>query len=327
MQRRSLKLTGQLFISLILGALTFHTAFAKELIPLITPGMGGTAYVLGAAIAKITQESVPGVEMVVQGESGSTTMLKLLHDFYLKGRNAFTVCDSNGVWSGYNAVGLFKGREKLSELRAITFLYGAEVFLVAKKSTGIKSYEDTKGKRIGLGPPGSSVAATGVLLFEENGLTPDKDFKGYYLSYKEVADGIRDNSIDAGILAGTAPVAAYSELSLTQDVTIIPVKPEILKKISEDRKYCYPSLIKKGSYKGIDKDIPVIAFGVMLATHSKTDPELVYQIIKSIYEKRSELVSISKAAEQMTPESALKSLGVPLHEGAEKYFKEIGVVK
>lgn len=327
MQRTFLRLAGVLFISLFLNALTFQAGFAKELIPLITPGMGGTAYVLGAAIGKITQKSIPDIEMVVQGESGSTTMLRLMHDFYLKGRNAFTVCDSNGVWAGYNAVGLFQGREKLTELRAITFLYGAEIFLVANKSSGIKTYQDIKGKRIGLGPPGSSVAATGVLLFEENGLVPNKDFKGFYLSYKEVADGIRDNSIDAGILAGTAPVAAYNELSLTHDVTIIPVKQEILEKISKERRYCYQSSIKKGSYKGIDQDIPVIAFGVQLTTHSKTDPELVYQVVKSMYEKRSDLVGICKAAEQMTPESALKSLGVPLHEGAEKYFKEIGVVK
>jgi hypothetical protein len=317
-----------LFVLSAAGTFFFpHPVSGKELIPIITPGMGGTAYVLGAGIGNIAKKYIPDIETVVQGESGSTTMLKLMHDFYLKGRPAFTVCDSNGVWSAYNGVGLFHGREKLTGLRAITFLYGAEVFLVTSKKSGIKSFQDTRGKRIALGPPGSSVAASGALLFEYNGLMPKKDFEALYLSYNEVADGIKDNSIDAGILAGTAPVAAYNELSLTHDVTIIPVKPEVLKAIPEKYLYYYPSVIKKGSYRGIDADVPTIAFGVMLATHEKTDNELVYQVVKTLYEKRKELVAISKSAEQMTPESALKSLGVPLHEGAKKYFKEIGVVK
>ncbi len=317
-----------LAVSLVVTALTYSAghAGAKELIPIITPGTGGTAHIFGAAIGTLGKKYVPDTDYVVQAESGSTTMLRRLHDYYLKNQQAFSVCDGNGVYSAYTSSGLFTGREKFTELRNITFLHEGQVYFVVRKDSPIRSFTDVKGKRIAVGPPGSTVAASGLLLFTTYGLT-DKDFKVEYLSYNEVVDAIKEKSIDGGILAGVSPVPAYSELALTHNVTIIPVSPEVIKSITEKYKFYFPVTVKKGTYKGLDQDVPTIAFSSNLVTHEKTSPDLVYKLLKAIYDHKDEFVAIHRAAEGITLKNALLGSGVPLHEGAIRYYKEVGVLK
>jgi TRAP transporter TAXI family solute receptor len=100
-----------------------------------------------------------------------------------------------------------------------------------------------------------------------------------------------------------------------------------MKSITEKYLYYYPVTVKKGTYKGLDADVPTIAFGTILTTHERTDSNLVYKIVKTLYDHRDELISIHKAAQQMTLESAFYAMGIPLHEGAKRYFKEIGRIK
>jgi TRAP transporter TAXI family solute receptor len=315
------------FVVSIFFVLSFaRGSWGTEIIPIVTPGAGGGAYIVGTGVATIMKKHIPGIETIVQAESGVTTMLKLIHDYYQKNQPAFTLCDGNGVWSAYSGAGLFKGKERYSELRGVNFIFGAEVYFVTRKGSGIKSFPDAKGKRISVGPPGSSLAATGSLLFSLSGLS-ERDYNPVYLSYNEVVDGIKDNVIDGGILAGSSPVASYVELSLTHDVTIIPVSADVMKSITEKYLYYYPVTVKKGTYKGLDADVPTIAFGTILTTHERTDSNLVYKIVKTLYDHRDELISIHKAAQQMTLESAFYAMGIPLHEGAKRYFKEIGRIK
>jgi len=310
----------------VLFGLANSDVCAKELIPIVTPGAGGTAYIMGAGISTIARKYVPETDYVVQAESGVTTMLRRIHDYYKKNQSAFTVCDGNGVWSAYNGVGLFAGKEKYTELRGVSFIHNIELYFVVRKNSGIRWYADAKGKRIAVGPPGSSVAASGLLLFGAHGLT-EKDYKVVYLSYNEVVEGIKDNSIDGGILAGSSPVASYNELALTQDVTIIPINPEAAKSITEKYRYFFPVSVKKGTYKGVDQDVPVIGFSSILATHEKTNPDLVYKVVKAIYEHKNELVAIHKVAENLNLKNAMDGIGVPMHEGAKKYYKEVGAMK
>ncbi len=110
-------------------------------------------------------------------------------------------------------------------------------------------------------------------------------------------------------------------------MTIIPVSPEVAKSITEKYRYFFPITVKKGTYKGIDQDVPVIGFSSILATHEKTNPDLVYKVVKAIYEHKNELVAIHKVAENLNVKNALDGIGVPMHEGAKKYYKEVGAMK
>jgi hypothetical protein len=323
---RSLLVIAAMFFMVCIVVTPPHRVLAGEVVPVVTPGSGGSAYMLGAGIASMAGKYIPDVTCIVQAESGVATMLKLVHEYWQKNKPALTVCDGNGLWSAYNGEGLFAGKEKYSELRGITFIHGVGVIFVVKKKSGINSYADAKGKRISVGPPGSSVGATGMMLFRAHGLT-EKDFKPVYMSYTETTDGIADGSLDGGIVAGSAPIAAYNELALTQDVTIVPVRPDVSKDITTQYKYFFPVTVAKGTYKGLDKDVNTIGFSSILATHERTSPEFVYKLVKSIYEHKEDLIAIHVVAKEITTKSAFNGVGIPLHEGAKRYYREIGILK
>jgi len=296
----------------------------KELMPIYTAGSGGAAYILGGGIASIANKYIPELNLVAEASTGSLGMVQLMDDRSKQGKGAFAVIASDGVYNGYNGQNEFK--QAYPSLRAVSFLYGAELYLVVPQDSSVKSYADLKGKRIGVGAPGSTVASLASLLIEKSGVGKDQ-YKALPLGYQEVVQGIKDGSIDGGFLAGAAPVAAYNELSSSEDVRIIPVDEAIAQDIVKNNPYYYQAKVKAGAYKGIDSDVPVLAFGVLILTNEKASDDLVYNLIKTLLEKHEELVAIHKTAQQMTPETVLTSIGIPIHPGAEKYYKEAGLLK
>jgi TRAP transporter TAXI family solute receptor len=296
----------------------------QDPVPVYTPGSGGAAYILGGGIASIANKYIPGLNLVAEASTGSLGIVQLIDDRNKQGKSAFAVIASDGVYNGYN------GQKEFTQpypcLRAISFLYGAELYLVVPGKSSIKSYADLKGKRIGVGAPGSTVAALASLIIEKSGVSKDQ-YKALPLGYQEVVQGIKDGSIDGGFLAGAVPVAAYNELCSSHDVRIIPVDEAVAQDIVKNNPYYYQTKVKAGAYKGIDSDIPVLAFGVLILTHDKTSDDIVYDLIKTLMVKHEELVAVHKTAEQMNPATVLTSIGIPLHPGAEKYYKEAGILK
>lgn len=296
----------------------------KEIMPIYTAGSGGAAYILGGGIASIANKYIPSVNLVAEASTGSLGMVQLMDDRSKQGKGAFAVIASDGVYNGYNGQNEFK--QPYPSLRAVSFLYGAELYLVVPRDSSIKSYVDVKGKRIGVGAPGSTVATLASLIIEKSGVGKDQ-YKALPLGYQEVVQGIQDGSIDGGFLAGASPVAAYNELSSSEDVRIIPVDEAVAMDIVKNNPYYYQTKVQAGAYKGIDKDIPVLAFGVLILTNEKASDDIVYNLIKTLLEKHDELVAIHKTAQQMRPETVLTSIGIPIHSGAEKYYREAGLLK
>jgi len=296
----------------------------QELMPVYTAGSGGAAYILGGGIASIANKYIPGLNLVAEASTGSLGMVQLIEERNQQGKGAFAVIASDGAYNGYNGKSQFK--QAYPSMRAVSFLYGAELYLVVPRDSSIKSYADVKGKRIGAGAPGSTVATLASLIIEKSGVGKD-EYEALPLGYKEVVQGIKDGSIDGGFLAGAAPVAAYNELSSSEDVRIIPVEEAIAQDIVKNSPYYYQTKVKSGAYKGTDSDVPVLAFGVLILTNEKTTDDLVYNVIKTLLEKHGELEAVHKTAKQMTPDTVLTGIGIPLHPGAEKYYKEAGIMQ
>jgi hypothetical protein len=208
----------------------------------------------------------------------------------------------------------------------MVFIMGTDLYLAVPASSSIKSYADVKGKRIGMGGPGSTVANTGHFLLEQHGVAK-KDFKPYYYTYKETVEGIQDGSLDGGFVAGGYPIAAFNELATQRAMRIVPVDENMLKKILAEHPYYYRTVVKAKAYKGLEQDTAIMGFTTALWTHAGVSNEYVYRFLKNLFDHRDEYYSIHVAAKEMTPESALKGLSVPLHPGAEKYFKEAGILK
>lgn len=168
--------------------------------PALYAPSGGTAYILGAGLASVTNKYMPDVEMVVEATTGTLEMVRRLMERERMTREAFATF---GTVEGNDA---FKGLREHSgkacpTLRAVSFQTSYVIYLTVPANSPIKSYADIKGKRVGMSGAGSSVAVLGFFLLEAHGVKKE-DFKPYFYTYKETMEGIKDGGIDAGFLGG-----------------------------------------------------------------------------------------------------------------------------
>ena len=303
---------------------TLCFAAAKTVIPIYTPGAGGTAYLVGGASATVMNRYIPEVQMMVEATGGTAAMSRLMGEKAEKNQPAFGVGDSKVFYQAYAGQAPFT--KAISSLRSVTFIHGAELCLVVSKKSPIKSYSDLKGKRVGVGAAGSGTSQISVDLIAAHGVTKDM-FKQLWLGYNEVAEGIKDDSIDAGFISGTYPIPALQQLALEKDIRIIPADPAVLKKVLETNPYFYGDALKPNAYKGVTQETPILVFGSILETQSAVDTDLVYKITKTLFEKRDELIAITPQMKYMTLKNARITIATPFHPGAEKYFKEAGAGK
>jgi uncharacterized protein len=320
---RSLRIAATLCFFFIIFCPSAFSA-GKTVIPVYTPGAGGSAYLIGGAMATVLNKYVPEVQMMVEATGGTAVMVKFIAEKADKNQPAFGIPESRGLYMAYSGQAPFN--KALSVLRALTFVHSSGLPLLVPKNSPIKSYYDLKGKRVGVGAAGSGLAQISATLLEAYGLTP-KTYKPLWLGHNEVIEGLQDGSIDAGFISGGHPIPAVQQLAMEKDVRIVPVDEDILKKVLQNNPYFFKDLIKAGTYKGITQDVPSLGFGTVLATHSAVPQELVYKITKTLYEHRDELAAIAPYAREMTVKNALATIAVPLHPGAAQYYKEMCVVK
>jgi TRAP transporter TAXI family solute receptor len=313
-------------VILVLSVAFCGPAFSagKTVIPVYTPGVGGSAYLIGGAMATVLNKYVPEVQMMVEATGGTAVMVRYIAEKAEKNQPAFGIPESRGVYMAYSGKPPFT--QALTTLRALTFVHSSGLPLLVMKGSPIKSYYDLKGKRVGVGAAGSGLAQISATLLEAHGLTPSL-YKPLWLGHNEVTEGLKDGSIDAGFISGAHAIPAVQQLAFEKDIRIIPVDEDVLKKIFQTSSYFFKDVIHPGTYKGIAEEIPGLGFGTILATHSNVDQVLVYKITKTLYERRDELIAIAPYARDMTLKNAMATIAFPLHPGAAQYYKEAGAMK
>jgi uncharacterized protein len=316
---------GMLFLTLFWAQTPVHAA-ATELIPVYTPPAGGVVYVLGAGTASISNKYLPDAKFVHEATTGTMDMVRRLMQKEAQKKPAFALFASPDAPRAFKGEGEYGGKP-FTALRALAYVNGSDIYFVVPANSPIKSYTDVKGKRIGVGGAGSTISNSAFFFFEQYGIKK-ADFKPAYYNYKEVVEGIQNGSLDGGFLGGSYPMPSYTELSLQHDVRIVPVDEKILQKVSSEHSYYYRTVIKAKSYKGLENDTPIYGFTTAIWTHAGVSSELVYAIIKNLYEHRTDLYNIHKAAQKdFVLENLAKGIPIAFHPGAEKYLKEIGALK
>ncbi len=321
-------LVGSVVTCLLLASLWISSDVAAQerLVAFYSPPAGGGAYTLVAGMVTVSNRFMGGgVKFVHEQTTGTLEMLRRLMTAEAQKKDALT---PSGSTDGYNA---YKGRyeysgKPFSGLRAIVYNQAVDLYLVVPANSPIKSYADLKGKRIGMGGPGSSPANMGHLVLEYYGVTK-KDFKPFYYVYKETVEGIQSGSLDGGFLAGGYPNPSYLELTTRNDVRIIPVDEKIAGKIIAEHPGCLTSIVKAKSYKGLDQDTRVMGWTGAVWTHAGVSDELVYRWIKNLFDHKEDYYAVHADAKALTLQDYNKGIAVPFHPGAEKYFKEMGVWK
>lgn len=302
-----------------------HAQASSELIPLYTPPVGGTAYILGAGIVSVTNKYLKDVRLVHESTTGTMDMVRRMAQRDEANKPAFAIFGTPDAWNAYKGLKEYAGRP-LTNLRAVIFVNASDIYLVVPTKSPIKSYADVKGKKIGMGGPGSTVANSALFFLELHGVKKE-DFKPFFYTYRETVEGIQNGSLDGGFIGGSYPIPIYTELALRHEVRIVPVNEKILENAIKEHPYFYRNIVRANSYKGLDNDVTIYGFTTALWTLSTVSDEIVYKILKNLFDHKDEYYAVHKSAKDMTAENATKGIPVPLHPGAAKYLKEIGAVK
>ena len=231
-----------------------------------------------------------------------------------------------GFWA-YTGTGIYEGRPKADVLRAIASLYPESFHLVASKDSGIKSVKDLRGKRLSLDEPGSGTLVDARLILGAYGLT-EKDLKAEYLKTQQAADKLKDGQLDAFFSVSGWPYGAISELAATTSIALVPIDgPEADELV---RKYSFFGVdeIPDGAYKNV-AGVKTVGVNAVWTTSTKQSEQLIYAVTAALWDPstRKLLDSGHAKGKAIRLETALRGLGIPLHPGAEKFYKEKGLIK
>jgi TRAP transporter TAXI family solute receptor len=297
-------------------------ALAQQMrLSIATGGTGGVYYPLGGAVASVVTKSIPGVEATAEVTSASVDNMRLIGAG--KADIAFTLADT--AWDAYTAGGKFK--EKLP-VRALAVIYTNQSHWVTVDGSGIEKMADLKGKRIATGAAGSGTEVIALRILEAYGIDPEKDVKREKLSVAESVNAIKDRKIDAFFWSGGVPTAAVTDLAATPGVKIrILDHTDAIPTLSQKYGPIYVAgRIPAKSYPGQDKDAQVSAVWNVLVVHEKMDENLAYQVAKTIFEKKADLVATHKEAQNIVLETQLNGGSpIPFHPGVLKYLAEKGI--
>jgi TRAP transporter TAXI family solute receptor len=220
-----------------------------------------------------------------------------------------------------------EGKPPAKDLRTIAALFQEHIHLIALKDSNINSVKDLKGKRVSLDEPGSGTYVDAKLILESNGLSTG-DVKAEALKGKAATDALRNGKVDAIFVVAGFPTGAVVELASSVDIKLVPIDGAGAKALTSKYGFFSQSPIPSGTYEGVG-EVNTVAVGAQWFTSAKEDNELIYQITKALWNKESrKLMDVGHAkGKTITPESALSGVGVPLHPGAEKFYKEAGLIK
>jgi len=301
-------------------ALSAPVAKAETFINILTGGTSGVYYPLGVALSEIYGQNMADTRVQVQSTKASVENLNLLQQG--RGELAFELGDSvKDAWEG-NADAGFKA--PLSKLRAIAAIYPNFIQIAALKDANATTITDLKGKSISVGAAKSGTELNARKIFDAAGMSYDDLGKVEYLPFSESVELMKNRQLDATFQSSGLGNAALKDLSTTQDVTFVAIPADIADKLGAPYK---PGVIPAGTYPGQDADVPTVAITNILVTQSDVSDEEAYQMTKLLFENLDTLKAAHAAAGGISLEAAIQGLPIPLHPGAEKYYKEKGLIK
>lgn len=304
-----------------LGLTGLPAAAQQKFFRIGTGGTGGTYYPLGGIIANAISNDKVNVSAVAT--NGSVANVNGIVGGSME--SGFSQADINS-WA-VNGTGIYEGKPKIEELRAIANLYPESVHIVVKKGSGVKSVADLKGKRVSLDEPGSGTLVNARAILAAFGVT-EKDIKPEYLKQQQCAEKLKDGSLDGYFQTTGFPQGTLSELAATNGFDLVPIDGAARDKILAQYTFFAKDEIPEGTYKDV-KGVQTISVGAQWITTSKQPEALVYEITKGLWsdKTRAALDAGHAKGKVIQKSTALLGVGIPLHAGAEKFYKEAGLLK
>ena len=306
----------------LLAAFSFTAvASAATYMSVATGGTSGTYYAVGGALAAAVSKDGK-IQCTAETGNASVANCNLIAT---KGIEIAFVQNDITYWA-VNGELMFQGKP-LKNIRAVASLYPEHVQVVVAKDSGIKTINDLKGKRVGVGAPGSGVEGDVQAIFGVAGLTYKDLKKADFLDFGATASRFKDNQIDAGFVVAGYPTAALMDLTTTKDVSLISFDKAFLDKLHKKYPFFVASKIPAKTYKGIDTDIATPAVMAILITHEDVPEQQIYDFLTSMFKNLDDIAAVHAKGKEITLKGALNGLTAPLHPGAARFFKEKGLIK
>lgn len=298
-------------------------AHAQQFFRIGTGGTAGTYYPVGGMIANAVSQ--PGkIVATAQASNGSLANVNAIAG----GAMEAGLSQSDVATWAYTGTGAFEGKPKVTDLRMIANLYPESVHLVVKKGSGIKSVADLKGKRVALDEPGSGTLINARMVLAAWGVK-ESDIKPDYIKPNQAGDKLKDGSLDAFFFVGGAPAGAIAELASSgTGIELVPLTGAPADALRKANPYFAVDNIAANTYKDVPA-VQTLAVGAQLVTSAKVPAETVYEITKAMYNEQTQrtLAAGHAKGKFITKENAVQGVGIPFHPGAEKFYREVGLLK
>jgi hypothetical protein len=294
-------------------------ASAEQFINILTGGTSGVYYPIGVGLAKIYGEGIADVRTQVQATKASVENLNLLQ----QGKGEFAIALGDAVklaWDGDADAGF---AEPLGKLRGIAAAYPNYIQIAASVDSGVVTLADLAGHSLSVGAAKSGTELNARAILAAAGMSYDGLSKIEYLPFAESVELMKNRQLDASLQSAGLGVASLKDLATSTATTIVAIPPEVVAAIGPPY---LPAVIPAGTYEGQTEDVPTAAVGNFFVTHEDVPEETVYQMTKLLFENLTELEASHAAAASIKLETALDGMPVPLHPGAERYYREIGLI-
>jgi len=293
----------------------------QQFINVLTGGTSGVYYPMGVALSQIYGKAMPNAKISVQATKASAENLNLLQAG--RGEIGFTLGDAlSDAWKGDEEAGF---KAPLKKLRGVAGIYPNYIQIVASADSGIKTLADLKGKRISVGAPKSGTELNARAILKAAGLTY-KDFaKVEYLPFGESVELMKNRQLDVTLQSAGLGVSSLRDLATSVKIVIVPIPSEVVLKVGDP---AYQSgVVPANTYEGQSTNVATAYVQNFLVTHEGVPADTVYMMTKAMFTNTDQLVAAHAAAKSIRKEAATTGMPIPLHPGAEKYYREIGVIK
>jgi TRAP transporter TAXI family solute receptor len=314
-------------------------AQAPQFFRIGTGSAGGTYYPIGGILANAIScppgaacntagatDGVPGMVAVAQATQGSVQNVNLIQSG--NAESGFTQSDVLH-WS-FTGTGLFEGRPKLERLRFIAHLFPEHIHAVVRKDSPIRSFTDLRGKRIAIGLQASGARIGSELILDANGMRAGRDYNAEYLNQAQGTERMQDRGLDATITVVGYPAAAFTEFCSRTGCRILPIQGAEAQKVIERAPFYGTGMIPRTAYEGLEADVPTLTVGALWVVRDSVPEETVYAITKALWSDttRGLLDRGHAKGREIVREGALSGRGlVPYHPGAERYYREAGILR
>ncbi|MCF6270731.1 MAG: TAXI family TRAP transporter solute-binding subunit [Melioribacteraceae bacterium] len=282
---------------------------------------GGTYQYYASAISTLAKKNK--IRVLASSSGGSIENIRTCNS----GKSSFGIAFSSQIYAALNGT-LPKDTNKYENVRALGFFFGAVGQLVVRKNSGINTLNDLVGKKIGIGNAGSGTAANCEAMLKYLNLWDKIDAEN--LGFRSAANAFKNGQLDAFWIFSGPYNASILEVALQEDIKLLSIWDELEKAgYFAANPYFLKAIIPAGTYKGQDNDIVSFQDGAIWIASKKVSEDIVYNLLKIVYSEKglAHMVSIHKSAREMSIEGGLTGIVTPLHDGATKFWKEMGVIK